>query len=86
MTTITLTSENLHKLATNNCGFTRAQIEAVGFQWPPKKGWLKSLIGKTLTLESYNKVAFLREVSSAKLRKLKKQLAKQESLKGFACY
>jgi len=28
----------------------------------------------------------LREVSSAKLRKLKKQLAKQESLKGFACY
>ena len=46
MKIITLTRNNIHQLATDGAGgFTRAQIEALGFVWPAKKGWISSLIG-----------------------------------------
>ena len=86
MTTITLTSENLHQLGTNNCGFTKAQIEALGFNWPPKKGWLKSLIGKTMSIEEYTRIYNLRYMNAGKLRRLKKEKAKHQPPQGFACY
>lgn len=41
-----LTREFLHQHQTANGGFTRAQIEALGFTFPPKGGWLRSMVGK----------------------------------------
>lgn len=40
-----LTSENLHAAATSNCGFTHLQLRTIGVETPPKRGWLKRLIG-----------------------------------------
>ena len=58
MNTIKLTRENLHELSASpgKAGFTRRQIEALGFTWPPTKGWLTSLIGKEIPLEDYERV------------------------------
>jgi len=87
MKIITLTRNNIHQLATDGAGgFTRAQIEALGFVWPAKKGWISSLIGKTITIDCYKRVAELRRVYSKDLKKIKKQQALQDSFEGFACY
>jgi hypothetical protein len=84
---IILTRDNIHQLATDGAGgFTRAQIEALGFVWPAKKGWINSLIGKTMTMDFYNRVAELSKMYSKQLKKLKKQQAQQDSFEEFACY
>ena len=59
--TIILTRENLHELSGSpgKCGFTRKQVEALGFSWPPKKGWLSSLIGKEISPDEYEHVRSL---------------------------
>jgi hypothetical protein len=51
-----LTRENIHAAATKNNGFNRAQIELFGINWPPKKGWLTSLIGKEIPDDVYYKI------------------------------
>ena len=55
---VTLNSTNLHALSgsPSGSGFTREQIELLGVQWPAPKGWLKRLIGKTITRELYDRV------------------------------
>lgn len=52
---ITLDRKNLHELSASpgQAGFTRKQIELLGFDWPAKKGWLSSLIGTQITEEKY---------------------------------
>lgn len=53
---ITLTSKLLHDASTCGYhGFTKAQAAVFGFKWPMKGGWLKSLIGKTVTVAQYKK-------------------------------
>lgn len=61
MNTIKLTRENLHQLSASpgKAGFTRKQIEALGFEWPASKGWLTSLIGKEISQENYDVVKSL---------------------------
>ncbi len=61
MNTIKLTRQNLHQLSASpgKAGFTRRQIEALGFEWPAKKGWLTSLIGTEITQERYDAVKSL---------------------------
>jgi len=53
---ITLTSKMLHDAS--SCGyhgFTAAQAKVFGFKWPLKRGWLKSLVGKTVPVSQYCK-------------------------------
>lgn len=59
MKTIRLTRENLHMLSGSpgSNGFTKKQVELLGFTWPPKKGWLSSLIGREITLDLYQEVS-----------------------------
>lgn len=61
MNTIKLTRENLHALSASpgQAGFTRKQIEALGFSWPAKKGWLTSLIGTEISQGKYDSVKTL---------------------------
>ena len=40
-----LTSENLHAASTSNRGYTHLQLRTHGVETPPKRGWLKRLIG-----------------------------------------
>lgn len=53
--TMKLTRENLHALSGSpgQAGFTRKQIEMLGFDWPPVKGWLTSLIGTEIGDDLY---------------------------------
>ena len=52
--TVTLTSKLLHAGGTKGCGFTSAQIRLLGTS-PKTKGWLKSLIGETIPVDTYKK-------------------------------
>lgn len=58
-TRIRLTRENLHQLSgsPSGDGFTKKQLELLGFPWPPPKGWLTSLIGTEIERELYDRVA-----------------------------
>jgi hypothetical protein len=60
MSTIRLTHENLHALATAGCGFNRAQLAILGVEWPPIKGWLSGLIGCEIPAEAYDRAMALR--------------------------
>lgn len=55
---IRLTRENLHALSgsPSQDGFTRKQIELLGFSWPAPKGWLSSLIGTEIETDLYERV------------------------------
>lgn len=65
---IRLTRENLHELSgsPSQGGFTRKQIELLGFTWPPAKGWLSSLIGSEIDRELYARVQ--RAISAKRLQ------------------
>lgn len=65
---IRLTRENLHELSgsPSQGGFTRKQIELLGFSWPPAKGWLSSLIGSEIERELYARVQ--RAISAKRLK------------------
>lgn len=58
-TKIRLTRENLHQLSgsPSGDGFTKKQLELLGFSWPPPKGWLTSLIDSEIDRELYERVA-----------------------------
>ncbi len=64
---ITLTAKLLHEASTCGYhGFTAAQTEVFGFKWPLPRGWLKSLIGKTITITQYREF-----VEAAKIKRPK---------------
>lgn len=64
---IMLTAELLHDASTCGYhGFTAAQTAIFGFKWPLPRGWLKSLIGKTIPISQYREF-----VEAAKIKKPK---------------
>ena len=58
MPDITLTQSNLHELSGSPLGhgFTSEQLKLLGFAVPPPKGWLKNLVGSTISEERYQEV------------------------------
>ncbi len=48
-----LTSNNLHAGGRSGVGFNRKQLEVLGVEWPPKKGWLRALVGTEISEEQY---------------------------------
>jgi hypothetical protein len=58
---VTLTSDLLHAGGNGGCGFSRRQIEALGLPWPAEKGWLTSLVGKTIPRSQYDRFVSLRK-------------------------
>lgn len=52
---ITLTKELIKNGASLKGGYTKAQLNILGIDWPPPNGWLKSLIGKSISDADYNK-------------------------------
>ena len=43
-----VTEAVLEKLKTYNGGYDRRTLEALKVGWPPKRGWRKNMIGKTV--------------------------------------
>jgi hypothetical protein len=53
---LTLTSKMLHDASTKGYhGFNAKQLKVIGLKWPPRKGWLKSLIGTQMLASQYLK-------------------------------
>ena len=53
---LTLTSKMLHDASTKGYhGFNAKQLKVIGLKWPPKKGWLKSLVGTQMLASQYRK-------------------------------
>jgi len=52
---VVLTAKLLHDAATLGHGFNAKQLHVMGLGWPPKKGWLKNLVGKSIKTSQYAK-------------------------------
>lgn len=63
-----LTREMLHP---NGCSHTRAQMEALGVQWPPEKGWLSRLVGTEISEDRYAEFVRLGSHSRREQKRLK---------------
>ena len=46
-----ITKELLDSAATENGGYTKKQLAAIGIDWPPRKGWKTEVIGKSISEE-----------------------------------
>lgn len=58
---ITLSFEMLHGGGTNGfTGWNKAQLAALDITWPPKKGWLKRLVGTKIPRMMYDEFLRLR--------------------------
>jgi len=44
-----ITKDYLDRHKTPKGAYTKRQIEALGFKWPPRKGWKKIVIGHVIT-------------------------------------
>lgn len=59
---ITLTWDMIQDASTLNGAWTLAQLQILGIKWPPKKGWLKNLIGKQVTHEQWERFVKASEI------------------------
>lgn len=44
-----ISSEWIHRYASDAGGWNRKQLEAIGVSWPPSSGWIARLAGKELS-------------------------------------
>lgn len=47
----TVTADYIHKHKTPRGAWTRAQIEALGLDWPATQGWIDRLVGTEISFE-----------------------------------
>lgn len=57
-----LTHSLLHSAGTKGMGFNVQQLLLLGISWPPKHGWLRSLVGKEISDEDWQLVMKLKSV------------------------
>ena len=76
---ITLTHENLHACANGGCGFTRAQVEMLGYTWPPTKGWLQGVVGDVVTTSFYEEFRAAAKIRGGALRRMKREASAKSS-------
>lgn len=62
----TVTAGWIHAHKTKNGAWTRAQLAALGVNWPPKHGWIGRVIGMEIT--EAQRVAFVQESAAAQSR------------------
>ena len=48
-TAFEVTRDWIHRHKTERGGFTKAQVQALGVDYPPKKGWVSELCGEYIT-------------------------------------
>jgi hypothetical protein len=44
-----ITAEWIHKHKTPRGGWTRKQLQAIGVNWPPEKGWIERCRGREIS-------------------------------------
>ena len=76
-----ITKEWLDSNRTAKGAFTRKQIQALGIKWPPRSGWMQSVIGEMITHEQARQFEGSKtEYAEFKPLKYKKILKSIESL------
>jgi hypothetical protein len=69
-----ITKDFIEQHKTVNGAWTRQQLFVLGIQWPPRHGWMRSVIGRELTPEQVAAFIAAREIICHKSkRKSKKQ-------------
>ena len=62
---ITLTKEQLNKytknLNTSCIALNKEQLELLGIDWPPKNGWIKTLIGLEINILEHDELLRLKD-------------------------
>lgn len=43
-----VTKDWIKKYRSKNGGYTKKQLNAVGIEWPPRKGWINEVVGKEI--------------------------------------
>ena len=65
-TKVILTREHVKSARTANGGLTKHQLEAIGIEWPLKKGSIKSKIGTEITQEQLEQFLTVKYVKKGK--------------------
>lgn len=65
-TTVILTREHIKSAKTANGGLTKHQLDAIGIEWPPKKGSINSKIGTEITREQLEQFLTVKYVKKGK--------------------
>ncbi len=55
-----LTHSLIHSAGRSGVGFNYHQLKVLGIHWPPKKGWLSSLIGKDISDEQWKLIVAMK--------------------------
>lgn len=58
---IILTRQMIKDAQMPNGGYSRSQLDAIGVEWPPAKGWIEEAIGKRITkkqFEEFNHIVY----------------------------
>ena len=63
---VILTQELVDSARTDNGGLTKHQLEAIGIEWPPKKGSINSKIGTEITQEQLEQFLTVKYVKKGK--------------------
>lgn len=63
---------SLHSVGTSGCGFNRDQLILLGVGYPPKRGWLRGLVGKEIPDQIWDRVCALRSLPKPERKKLRK--------------
>lgn len=79
---LNLYTKNLH----SNCiAFNKPQLELLGIDWPPKKGWIETLINTEIDILTHGKLLELRGKGNSQISQIEKKmkiLEKEVSLIG----
>jgi 5-methylcytosine-specific restriction endonuclease McrA len=70
----TVTRKWLSENTTRKGGYLAVQIHALGYSYPPPKGWLKQIVGKQITFsqrDAFAAGAFSKEEARKRLREIK---------------
>ena len=65
-----LTRSYIKSHRTKRGAWTRVQIEALGLTWPPRKGWIKKIVGQEITEENKLKFEDGKNITAADRKKL----------------
>ncbi len=61
MELIKLSNKLIEKGKSINGGYSKHQLELLGIDWPPKKGWKKQIIGKQIQKNILDKFIELKD-------------------------
>jgi len=69
---VIITKSYIMKHRTDKGAWTQPQLEALGIDWPPRKGWIDRACGKELS--NANQIQFESRIGIKQVRKNKKKI------------